>query len=51
MCLAGASTTPGPGALIRGGSWDNGTYAGVFAVSGSRAPSVAGSFIGFRCAR
>jgi len=35
MCLAGASTTGGPGALLRGGYFDLGTAAGVFAVDGT----------------
>lgn len=49
-CLAGASTTAGPGALVRGGFFDVGTFAGVFAVGGFT-PSSAGSNIGFRAAR
>ena len=54
MCLAGASTTKGPGALVRGGSFEikvGGSRAGVFAVRGDLEPSVAFSDIGFRCAR
>ena len=51
MCLAGASMTGGPGALLRGGVFDHGTFAGVFAVDGNGAPTVAFSFIGFRAAR
>ncbi len=39
------------GALIRGGSFNNGTSAGVFAVDGTYYPSYAGDFIGFRVAR
>ena len=52
-CLAGASTTFGPGALIRGGHFANGTSAGVFAVDGRGTPSVAGVgiFLGFRAGR
>ncbi len=51
-CLAGASTTAGPGALIRGGFFDNGgTGAGVFAVFGDSTPSRADNGIGFRAAR
>jgi len=52
MCLAGASTTDGLGALIRGGSFINGSSAGVFAVAGlvpSRTDSLVGS-PGFRAA-
>jgi formylglycine-generating enzyme required for sulfatase activity len=40
-----------PGALIRGGNWNNGTNAGVFAVNGNNDPSNANNNIGFRCAR
>src|SRR5439155_21694548 len=54
MCLAGADTTAGPGALFRGGYWPDGADAGVFAVAGvsipSGSPTVPGG-IGFRCAR
>lgn len=51
-CLAGASTAAGPGALIRGGFFDNGgTGAGVFAVFGDSTPSRADNGIGFRAAR
>ena len=35
----------------RGGAWYNGSVAGLFALILSRAPSGAGSIIGFRCAR
>lgn len=53
MCLSGASTTAtGPGALLRGGGWFNGTTAGVFAVNGSSyGPSDSLILIGFRCVR
>jgi formylglycine-generating enzyme required for sulfatase activity len=50
-CLVGASTTAGPGALIRGGSFGVDTYAGVFAVLGGSTPSLASSSLGFRAAR
>ncbi len=52
MCLAGADTTYGPGALLRGGCFDlgSGADAGPLAV-GSGKPSIADSGIGFRCAR
>ena len=50
-CLAGASTTAGPGALIRGGGFLDGTDAGVFAVIGLDAPSNTDGVIGFRAAR
>jgi len=52
MCLSGASTTAtAPGALIRGGRWNTGTGAGVFAVLGSGDPADVGGDVGFRCAR
>lgn len=52
MCLAGADTTAGPGALIRGGNFLSGTSAGVFAVSGGASASNGGiSHFGFRAAR
>lgn len=46
-------TPTGPGALLRGGNFNGGSGAGVFAVLGdpSAAPSVASNFIGFRAAR
>ena len=50
MCLAGASTTAGPGALIRGGTID-GSFAGVLAVDGTRQPNGGRSGLGFRCGR
>jgi formylglycine-generating enzyme required for sulfatase activity len=52
MCLAGASTTAlGPGALLRGGAYNNSTFAGVFAVNGDVLPTGASVTHGFRCAR
>ena len=51
MCLAGADTSGGPGALVRGGFFNFGTIGGVFAVDGSREPSQVLSFVGFRVAR
>jgi hypothetical protein len=52
MCLSGASTTAtGPGALIRGGFYSNGAYAGPLAINGGNQPSSSGSNVGFRCAR
>jgi hypothetical protein len=60
-CFGGPGTTgnPGeesgtlsfPGALNRGGSWADGTNAGVFAVDAGTNPSLRSSAIGFRCAR
>ncbi len=49
--MGGARTTRGPGALVRGGHFGNGTAAGVFAVVGISEPSDANSSIGFRCVR
>lgn len=50
-CLAGASTTAGPGALIRGSDWGRGPHAGVFAINGGSDPSSQFNNFGFRCAR
>jgi hypothetical protein len=51
-CLAGASTTAGPGALIRGGTvFNDGAAAGVFAVEGRSSILNLLSFLGFRAAR
>jgi len=51
MCLAGAVTASGPGALIRGGGWFSGADAGVFAVGGIDEPWLQPDGLGFRCAR
>jgi hypothetical protein len=51
MCLAGASTTGGPAALIRGGDFFSGALAGVFAVTGFNPTLPFNDFIGFRAAR
>ena len=51
MCLSGAETTTGPGALIRGGSYGNFESAGVFAVVGQFIPSRSEPGVGFRAAR
>jgi hypothetical protein len=52
MCLSGASTTAeGPGALLRGGGWFGGTFAGPFAVGGNYQPWGSDADIGFRGAR
>jgi len=37
--------------FIRGGNWDNGSNAGLFALSLNNAPSSSNVIIGFRCAR
>jgi hypothetical protein len=50
-CLVGASTTAGPGALIRGGGFADGAAAGVFAVAGTLTPSSSDISFGFRAAR
>jgi hypothetical protein len=50
MCLAGADADFGPGALLRGGDYNNGTGAGVFAVD-TRVPSTFDKDFGFRAAR
>ncbi len=50
-CLAGTAQAAGTAALIRGGSWFTGTFAGVFAVAAESDPSSALGSIGFRCAR
>ena len=40
-----------PAAAVRGGGWDNGTRAGVFALSLNHGPSTWTTDIGFRCCR
>jgi len=50
MCLAGADTTAGPGALLRGGGYDSGAFAGPLAVNVGM-PSSSDGYTGFRCAR
>jgi hypothetical protein len=49
--ICGAATTEDPAALIRGGDFDNNTFAGPLAVVAGSAPSDPESFIGFRGAR
>jgi hypothetical protein len=52
MCLAGASTTvAGPGALVRGGGFLDGSANGPLTVFGTVAPTRSDDFVGFRCAR
>ena len=51
QCLAGAATTGEPGALIRGGNFHDGVFAGPLAVIGTYQLSSAIDGIGFRCAR
>jgi Sulfatase-modifying factor enzyme 1 len=50
MCLADASTTDGPGVLVRGGDFNSTTGAGPFAVRSNARPQDP-SFAGFRGAR
>jgi prepilin-type N-terminal cleavage/methylation domain-containing protein len=38
-------------AFVRGGDWNNGALAGVFALRLSHSPSHSNGYIGFRCAR
>lgn len=51
QCLAGAATDGPPGALLRGGFFSNGSFAGVFYLNGNQEPNSAGGTIGFRAAR
>jgi formylglycine-generating enzyme required for sulfatase activity len=53
MCLSGAADTGnGPGALLRGGSFNNdGSLAGPLAVEGGVEPRFSARAFGFRCAR
>jgi hypothetical protein len=52
MCLAGANTSgPGPGALLRGGTFFGGAANGPLMVVGTVDPSRSQGFAGFRCAR
>ena len=47
----GGGTDNLPGAIQRGGHWDSGANAGVFAIEAAHPPFDAGSTVGFRCAR
>jgi formylglycine-generating enzyme required for sulfatase activity len=52
--FGGAPRSPSedlPGAPLRGGSFNDGTFAGVLAVGAGTSPSDPGLFYGFRCAR
>jgi hypothetical protein len=51
QCLAGAATTGEPGALLRGGFFNDGPLAGPLSVVGVSEPSNWSSAFGFRCAR
>lgn len=51
-CVGGASTGGIPGAMLRGGGFQENTDAGPFATSAHLlTPSVSNQFFGFRCAR
>jgi formylglycine-generating enzyme required for sulfatase activity len=50
-CVGGDGTLHLPGPLVRGGSYADGTGAGVFAVSGVHDPTYQDAGLGFRCAR
>jgi formylglycine-generating enzyme required for sulfatase activity len=51
QCLAGAATAGEPGALLRGGNFTFGPFAGPLTVNGNLEPSRSRSVVGFRCAR
>jgi formylglycine-generating enzyme required for sulfatase activity len=51
MCLAGASRTRGPGALVRGNDFGGHRSAGPFTVYGINTPSSSNQYVGFRGAR
>jgi hypothetical protein len=51
LSICGAATTGGPGALSRGGDFENATLAGPFAAFGGAEPSDSNRFFGFRGAR
>ncbi len=51
QCLAGAATSGEPGALLRGGLFDYGSFAGPLTVDGDGVPSNWADGSGFRCAR
>jgi len=51
QCLAGAALTGEPGALLRGGSFGSGAFAGPLAVVAFHGPSYSDVVLGFRCAR
>jgi hypothetical protein len=51
MCLAGASeTNTTPGAVVRGGTFNDGSLAGPLSV-GDLPPAGSSPVIGFRCVR
>ena len=51
MCLAGAEARlPFPGVIVRGGSWEEGSFGGTLTIDAGYTPFVANSVVGFRCA-
>jgi hypothetical protein len=50
-CFAGADPSYGPVALLRGGNFAMGPFAGVFAIAEDSRPSIGGIVGGFRCVR
>jgi hypothetical protein len=51
VCFGGDGSTKVPGALVRGGSFGNGSGAGVFSVRAFLGPAFSADGFGFRCAR
>ena len=49
--VQGTGATNFPAALFRGGYWNSGSHAGVFALFANSGPAYADITIGFRCAR
>ena len=47
----GTNSTGQPSTIYRGGDFDDGTDAGIFAFGGNAAPSLSDASVGFRCAR
>jgi len=43
--------TSGPGALLRGGNFNSGAFAGPLSVAGDGKPSFSSPSFGFRCTR
>lgn len=48
-CMSNANSPTLPGGMLRGGNWNNGTGAGVFALNGNADPTFAFNDVGFRC--
>jgi hypothetical protein len=51
QCFGGAAIATGPGALLRGGDYNDGATAGPLSVNGMVTPSELGLNVGFRCVR